>query len=177
MQKQSSDNKQMSDGQLDWNTANAIRTLMKDSFELSYNGYDQCLNLGLSRELSRIQLPLANYTELYWKIDLHNFLHYVGLRDDAEHAQYEIVLLAQIMYDMVKQVAPIACSAFEDYRKNAMIFSSLELEALAEMFDEELYKDTSIDVFLAECPSRLRGRELTEFKQKIKSILRGRSND
>lgn len=177
MQGQSTDNKQMSSGQLDWDVANDIDTNLRDVYAHAYHGYTTCLEKGLSRELARIQLPLANYTELYWKIDLHNFLHYAGLRDDPGHAQYEIVRLAQIMYEMVRKVVPIACQAYEDYRKNAVTFSALELEVLAELFDEEFYKEGVLDEFLMECPFRLRGREVAEFTHKIKSIIRGRSNE
>jgi len=177
LQGQSTDNKQMSSGQLDWKTANGIDTFLRDCYAMSYDGYKACLDMGLSRELARIQLPVANYTELYWKIDLHNFLHYAGLRDDPGHAQDEIVQLAQIMYGMVKKVVPIACQAYEDYRKNAVTFSALELESLVELFDEEFYKEGAIDEFLMEYPCRLRGREVAEFKHKLQSIIRGRSND
>lgn len=177
MKGQSKDNKQMSAGQLDWETANSIDTILRDSYAMAYDGYKLCLEKGLSRELARIQLPVANYTELYWKINLHNFLHYAGLRDDPGHAQHEIVQLAQIMYGMVKKVVPISCQAYEDYKKNAVTFSALELEVLAELLDEEFNKECVIDEFLMECPFRLRGREVTEFKHKIQSLIRGRSND
>jgi thymidylate synthase (FAD) len=177
MQGQSTNNKQMSSGQLDWNVANDIDTILRDIYAHAYHSYTTCLEKGLSKEIARIQLPVANYTELYWKIDLHNFLHYAGLRDDLDHAQNEIVQLAQIMYSMVKKVVPITCQAYEDYRKNAITFSALELEVLVELFDEEFYKEGAVYEFLEECPFRLRGREVTEFKHKIQSIIRGRSND
>ena len=50
---------------------------------------------GLSRELSRIVLPVSNYTECYWKIDLHNFFHFCRLRMDS-HAQQEIQDYAKV---------------------------------------------------------------------------------
>jgi thymidylate synthase ThyX len=177
MQGQSTDNKQMSSGQLDWEYANEIDGVLRDSYQHAYSSYDRCLDLGLSRELARIQLPLSNYTELYWKINLHNFFHYIGLRDDPSHAQFEIAELARIMYQMVKKVVPASCQAFEDYRKNAMTFSALELEALVEMFDDEFYKEGIVQTFIEECQFRLRGKEVTEFIHKIQSLLRGRSND
>lgn len=177
MQGQSTDNKQMSSGQLDWEYANEIDGVLRDSYQHAYSSYDRCLDLGLSRELARIQLPLSNYTELYWKINLHNFFHYIGLRDDPSHAQFEIAELARLMYQMVKKVVPASCQAFEDYRKNAMTFSALELEALVEMFDDEFYKEGIVQTFIEECQFRLRGREVTEFLHKIQSLIRGRPND
>ena len=60
---------------------------------------------GLARELARMNLPLNCYTQWYWKIDLHNLLHFLNLRAD-KHAQYEIRVYAQIMLDLVKKWVP-----------------------------------------------------------------------
>ena len=43
----------------------------------------------LAREIARIDLPMSTYTQWYWKIDLHNLLHFLTLRVDT-HAQWEI---------------------------------------------------------------------------------------
>ena len=50
--------------------------------------YNERLNCGVAREQARKDLPLSTYTEAYWKIDLHNLLHFLSLRMDR-HAQYE----------------------------------------------------------------------------------------
>ena len=55
--------------------------------------YDARLAAGVAREQARKDLPLATYTEAYWKIDLHNLLHFLALRMDS-HAQEEIRLYA-----------------------------------------------------------------------------------
>lgn len=161
MQGQSTDNKQMSSGQLDWDVANDIDTNLRDVYAHAYHGYTTCLEKGLSRELARIQLPLANYTELYWKIDARNFLHYVKLRDDPGHAQYEIVQLAQIMYEMVKKVIPITCKAFEDYEFNSMTFSEQELMMITSMIPA----DASVQKI-----DGISARELNEFNDKIRRM-------
>ena len=59
-------------------------------------------------------MPVANYTECIWKIDLHNFFHFVKLRSDS-HAQREIRDYADAMYELVKPNYPLCCEAFEDY--------------------------------------------------------------
>jgi thymidylate synthase (FAD) len=84
---------------------------------------------GLTRELARTVLPVSNYTECYWKIDLHNFFHFCRLRMD-DHAQQEIQDYARCMYEMVKPEVPIATEAFEDYSLNSMSLSRMELSAL-----------------------------------------------
>ncbi len=69
---------------------------------------------GLARELARMTLPLSTYTQWYWKIDLHNLLHFLSLRADS-HAQYEIRAYAEAMLDVVKRWVPVTYQAFQDY--------------------------------------------------------------
>ena len=94
-----------------------------------YRKYDDLIEQGLARELARIGLPLSLYTEWYWKIDLHNLLHFLKLRLDR-HAQQEIREYARVMAEMVKTVCPMAYEAFEDYNLNAVSFSAPELKLL-----------------------------------------------
>lgn len=97
----------------------------------AYDSYDRLLNVSnVSREISRIVLPLAAYTELYWKCDLHNFLHFCKLRMDS-HAQYEIRVMAQAMYDLVKPFFPVVTEAWEDYILYAQTVSRLDQKLLA----------------------------------------------
>ena len=87
---------------------------------------------GLSRELARTVLPVSNYTECYWKMDLHNFFHFCRLRMD-DHAQQEIQDYAKVMYEMVKPEVPIAAEAFEDYSLYSISLSRMELSVLQYM--------------------------------------------
>lgn len=87
---------------------------------------------GISRELARMVMPTSTYTECYWKIDLHNFFHFAQLRMD-EHAQTEIRDLAYAMYEIVKELFPLAAEAFEDYRLNSKTLSRLDLIALKDV--------------------------------------------
>lgn len=105
------------------------QTLWGKIFENAYETYQKLLDKGVARELARIGLPVANYTECYWKIDLHNFFHYSKLRLD-KHAQKEIRMLAEAMYELVKEKFPVLCEAFEDYQLNAVTFSRMEINLL-----------------------------------------------
>ena len=71
-------------------------------------------------------LPVGNYTEVIWKVDLHNFFNFCRLRMDS-HAQVEIQDYAKAMYTLVKPYFPICCEAFEDYGLNAKTFSEKEM--------------------------------------------------
>jgi thymidylate synthase (FAD) len=94
-----------------------------------YGDYQKFIDKGVSRELARIALPFSLYTEWYWKIDLHNLLHFLGLRMDA-HAQQEIRDYANAMYALIQPIVPIACDAFVDYHYESVTLSKLEIKAL-----------------------------------------------
>ena len=86
----------------------------------------------VARELARIDLPLSTYTQWYWKIDLHNLLHFLTLRVD-EHAQWEIREYGRVIAAMVKRVAPISYEAWIDYQVMGDRLSHGELRALARL--------------------------------------------
>jgi thymidylate synthase (FAD) len=83
----------------------------------------------VARELARIDLPLSTYTQWYWKIDLHNLLHFLTLRVDT-HAQWEIQEYGRVMAGMLKRVAPLSYEAWIDYDVCGAHVSRAELEAL-----------------------------------------------
>jgi thymidylate synthase (FAD) len=101
----------------------------KASCDLAFHTYDELIKKGVSRELARAHLPQNTFTEFYWKIDLHNLLHFLQLRID-DHAQKEIRDLAKQVYDLIKPIVPVTCEAFEDFRIGAMTLSRLEVDAI-----------------------------------------------
>jgi thymidylate synthase (FAD) len=84
---------------------------------------------GLARELARMNLSLNFYTQWYWKVDLHNLLHFLSLRADP-HAQYEIRVYADAMLETVKRWVPLACEAFTDYRMGGVSLSAAGLDVV-----------------------------------------------
>jgi thymidylate synthase (FAD) len=91
--------------------------------------YSWLVGEDVAREIARIDLPLSTYTQWYWKIDLHNLLHFLTLRVDP-HAQLEIRAYAEVMAGMVKRVAPFAYEAWIDYDVGGAHFSRGEMSAL-----------------------------------------------
>lgn len=89
--------------------------------------YNERLEAGVAREQARKDLPLSTYTEAYWKVDLHNLLHFLALRMDA-HAQEEIRLYATVIGEqIVKPLFPVVWEAFEDYRMGGKFLSRLDV--------------------------------------------------
>ena len=93
--------------------------------------YQDRIAAGVAREQARKDLPLSTYTEAYWKIDLHNLLHFLPLRMDP-HAQQEIrAYAAAIGEQIVARWVPVAWEAFLDYRLNALTLSGPETVLVA----------------------------------------------
>ncbi len=111
-----------------------VKFEMNRSADGAYHAYQHMLNYDIARELARTVLPVSNYTECIWKIDLHNFFHMVQLRSDS-HAQKEIQDFSNAMYSLVEPHFPICCEAFEDYVVNARTFSAEEMRIIKDQLD------------------------------------------
>jgi len=147
--------------------------LLQFEFNRMYDGaqiaYENLLNFELTKELARAVLPVANYTECIWKIDLHNFFHFVKLRAD-KHAQREIQDYANAMYELVKPKFPLCCEAFEDYNRDAVTFSKQEMDVIRELLE---YTDTKaalagMSIKAGTLEHQLGKRERIEFLEKLK---------
>jgi len=121
---QSSENKQGSSELSPENTLD-MHDCLEDTASFCYKNYKRLLRENLARETARIVLPLSTYTEFYWKIDLHNLMHFLQLRID-KHAQYEIRVYAEKIAEIVKLWVPIAWEAFVDYRLETFTISRIE---------------------------------------------------
>jgi thymidylate synthase (FAD) len=106
----------------------------EEASEIAQNG-------GISRELARINLPVSTYTRWYWKIDLHNLLHFLSLRLDP-HAQWEIRQYAEVMAATVRALCPVAWEAFVDFRLDAVTLSGPEVRALRHLADLQVASGT-----------------------------------
>jgi thymidylate synthase (FAD) len=105
---------------------NAVRQETRRRIEFEY---EWGLDHDISRELSRIDLPLSTYTQWYWKIDLHNLLHFLKLRLEPA-AQFEIRVYAMVMAAMARALAPIAFEHWDNYVLNAVTLSRDAVEAI-----------------------------------------------
>ena len=128
--KQSTSNKQGSDGALDSYDGEVCHLEFTEAVTACRDAYRSLLRRGVAREQARSVLQLATYTEAFWKIDLHNLLHFIALRID-KHAQQEIREYAQAILDLISSLFPLTIEAFFDYRVNAMTLSDLDIAAIA----------------------------------------------
>jgi thymidylate synthase (FAD) len=102
----------------------------------SQSAYEWMTGETVARELARIDLPLSTYTQWYWKIDLHNLLHFLKLRVD-QHAQWEIQEYGRVMAGILKRLAPLSYEAWIDYDVCGARVSRGELDALRTLVSVE----------------------------------------
>lgn len=165
-QKQSKQNKQGSSpeliGEYQYGSIAHNRERLRDC---ATDLYDYCLSEDLARELSRIDLPLSTYTYWYWKIDLHNLMHFLKLRLD-EHAQWEIRQYANIISSIFRKIWPITHEAFYDYILCGTTFSRHELNCIIDNMSKVngLMKVAQNNPYITK-------KECEEFKNKINPKL------
>ena len=145
IQFQSALNKQGRMGEVPEDLKQKVKDYFKEISERSFAIYAELNEAGIARELARSVLPVNLYTEWYWKNDLHNLLHFIGLRSDS-HAQYEIRVFSDAMAESVKAVAPFAWEAYQDYVVQGMRFSRVEQSLLEQTLPERVIDDINEDV-------------------------------
>ena len=149
---QSQSNRQGRGDVLQGEQAKKVLELLKSDAEQTYNNYEMMLNerydgsvinekeVGLARELARMNLTLNTYTQWYWKTDLLNLMNFLRLRAD-HHAQYEIRVYADIMLDTLKRWVPITYEAFMDYR-----VGGIEVSLKGKLIIQKLIKGEDISI-------------------------------
>lgn len=166
---QSTSNKQGSSGlfieESSFVTANMItEEFYNSAIEQSYGAYKYMIDKGIAREQARNVLPLATYSEMYWKIDLKNLLHFLKLRLDS-HAQKEIRDLAEAIAVIVRNWVPHTWQAFIDYEKESLNLSRMEKDIfktiMAKPENQTLLKQ------LLEEDTTMSKREKTELLDKL----------
>jgi len=155
MKPQSKTNNQGREGSLNNDELKTYVNTLKQNSKNSFSNYHFLLNndqdgkildnkrTGLARELSRMTLPLNAYTQWYWKIDLHNLLHFLALRFD-EHAQYEIRVYAKVILDIVKKWVPLTYEAFIKNSVKSITLSSGAIDYLNSVLKNKKPEDKKV---------------------------------
>lgn len=145
---QSTSNRQGRGETLNAEQSRRVLEILKADSVNAYAHYEEMMNCdeagkvfdesksGLARELARMNLPVNFYTQWYWKVDLHNLLHFLSLRADG-HAQYEIRVYAEAMIEMLKAWLPITYQAFMDYRMGGAAISAKGLAVIKRLLAGE----------------------------------------
>jgi len=162
---QSTDNKQGRDKSgMTKNDADSMIFAMQTVMSQSHAQYQHLVGQGLARELARTVLPVATYTEFYWKVDLLNLLKFLLLRMD-KHAQHEIRVYAQSIAQIVERIAPWSYEAFGDYWVGSPSVSSIEWVTIVNALT-----DAQCESILSLLSHDLSKRELADLKADFDSL-------
>lgn len=131
LRKQGTANKQGGDEPMDLRAASDFIDRLALGNSNAMEDYQYFLGKGMSREIARIGMPVNLMTEWYWTTDLHNCLHFLGLRQD-KHAQKEIRDYADAMYELIKPVAPVIVKAYDDYHtsRGGLALTAIDIELI-----------------------------------------------
>ena len=171
---QTTTNRQGSSGFAEKNIGQIFSKAESEQHKKARLTYEEKIKAGIAREQARKDLPLSTYTEAYWKIDLHNLLHFLDLRME-ENAQYEIRQYANtIGHEIVKNWVPVTWEAFLDYRRNSLELSGLEFELLKIITKGDKVKATKQAEKMGLISYRegkiLKNFERWEFEEKLKKF-------
>lgn len=164
IQEQSTNNKQGSGDLLPLAKRLELQEGINSFSQVAYQMYEKLIDEGVAREIARMVLPTNIYTQWFWKIDLHNLMHFLQLRLH-EHAQYEIRVFAEVIADIVQETCPIAYQAFLDYKLYAENMSAQELAAVTNLLGTSDLSTSETNDIIAR--TGLKGRELAEFRAKV----------
>lgn len=172
--RQSAINRQGSAEPFDAGTGSALSERERQLQELARQVYEERIAAGVAREQARKDLPVSTYTEAYWKINLHNLLHFLSLRMDG-HAQEEIRAYATVIGEKIVAVwCPFAWEAFKDYEIESTHLSRLErrvVELLSKGEREAAIAELEHAGLLARNESGLtRNRERAELEAKLRDL-------
>ena len=103
--KQSEDNKQASDGQLEGIDSDVAKNIYEDHMRLTIQHYETLLMKGVAKEQARIILPLSQYTQVWWTASFQSIMNFIELRDEPT-SQVEIQEYARALKEIMLETFP-----------------------------------------------------------------------
>ena len=103
--KQSEDNKQASEGQLEGIDAGVAKNIYEEHMRLTLQHYETLLMKGVAKEQARIILPLSQYTQVWWTASFQSIMNFIELRDEPT-SQVEIQEYARALKTIMLDVFP-----------------------------------------------------------------------
>ncbi|MCI4364679.1 MAG: FAD-dependent thymidylate synthase [Thermoplasmata archaeon] len=149
-----------------------FRTDLERIAKDAYATYTTALEAGVARETARLVLPVAYYTQWYWKTNLHNLFHFLSLRLDP-HAQEEIRLFATAVDQLARLVTPVAFEAFDEFQREGISLGRQERKAfrlLLEGKTPEAACEAAGLPLVREDGKRMKTGEGVEFLEKLERL-------
>ena len=111
--KQSEDNKQASEGELDDLQQKRMSHIYERYLLDVERVYETMVDAGMAKEQARVVLPLSQYTEVYWTASFQAIMNFIELRDETT-AQWEIQQYAKCLKEMMYDIYPETVKIWSD---------------------------------------------------------------
>lgn len=98
---------------------NAFYALMQNSINYADEAYRTMLDMGIAKEIARCVLPVTQYTEFIWTVNLRSLINFLSLRND-DNAQYEIHEYAKAIESYFQQLLPVTYESFIKSERNSI---------------------------------------------------------
>ena len=103
--KQSEDNKQASEGELDDLQQKRMSLVYETYMTQVEMAYETMISSGVAKEQARIVLPLSQYTQVWWTASFQSVMNFIELRDEKT-AQVEIQEYARALKEIMLDAFP-----------------------------------------------------------------------
>jgi thymidylate synthase (FAD) len=101
----------------------AVFDFVTDSLEKVYkeaeSAYYNMIESGIAKEVARSVLPVGQYTEFIWTVNLRSLLNFLSLRNE-ENAQREIRQYAEVIENVIYPYVPETMNCFEANNREAI---------------------------------------------------------
>jgi len=101
----------------------AVFDFVTDSLEKVYkeaeSAYYDMIESGIAKEIARSVLPVGQYTEFIWTVNLRSLLNFLSLRNE-ENAQREIRQYAEVIENIIYSYVPTTMDCFEANNREAI---------------------------------------------------------
>lgn len=125
--------------------------------------YQRLLKAGVCREQARSVLPMGQYTEAFVTANLGDWMLFLKARMDS-HAQKEIQVYANAIYEILSELFPVSMEAFIDYQLSSVRFSRQEVNALRQILADK------INIFDLNPEERVKLLEIHDLKSKRERV-------
>ncbi|ABV34191.1 MULTISPECIES: FAD-dependent thymidylate synthase [Pseudothermotoga] len=89
--------------------------LIEESYKKSHEAYKCLIDMKIPKELARVVLPFATYTQFIWSVNARSLMNFLSLRADS-HSQWEMQQFALAVAQVFKSICPWTYESFIRYR-------------------------------------------------------------
>lgn len=92
---------------------------MNAVYDIAYQVYKDLLDSGVAKEIARSVLPVGQFTEFIWTVNLRSLINFLSLRNSS-HAQFEINEYARVAESIFEDLLPVTFKSWIENGRQAI---------------------------------------------------------